>query len=185
MDERRFRFELLIAISALLISSIAAFASVYQSRVISQQFSATVWPYVSIDTTNSPSLLEMDIRNDGLGPAIVRSASMTYDGKPEPSHEAIFALLGRNPRSRAAIDSALRAGTKISVTTSTPTPGLVIAANTQHTMIRMEGAVLMQQFRPKLARFGLSLCYCSLTGTCWQVRLHDTAAEPKRRNSCS
>jgi hypothetical protein len=185
VDERRFRFDLLIAISALLISSIAAFASVYQSRVISQQFSATVWPYVSIDTTNSPSLLEMDIRNDGLGPAIVRSATMTYDGKPEPSLEAIFALLRRDSRSRAAIAAVLRSGAKISVTTSTPTPGLVIAANTQHTLIKMEGVVLMRQFRPKLARFGLSLCYCSLTGACWQVRLHDTDAEPKRMNSCS
>jgi hypothetical protein len=185
VNEKRFRLDFVIAIGALLISSVAALASVYQSRVVAQQFSATVWPYVSIDTTNSPSLIEMDIRNDGLGPAIVRSVTMTYDGKPQPSLEAIFALLRRDPRSRAAILAAHRAGAKISVTTSTPTTGLVIAANTQHTIVRMEGAVLVQQFRPRFERFGLSLCYCSLTGACWQERLHDTGAEPKRVSSCA
>jgi len=184
MNEKRFRLDFLIAIGALLISTVAALASIYQSRIIAQQFSATVWPYVSMDTTNSPSLLELDIRNDGLGPAIVQSVHITYDGKPEASLEALFAQLA-DARTRSEIRAALRAGQKMSLTTSTPVAGLVIAANTQHTIIRMDGAALVQHFRSGVNRFGLSLCYCSLTGACWEQRLRNGGAEPRAVRNCS
>jgi hypothetical protein len=183
MNEKRFRLDFAIAIGALLISTIAAFASIYQSRIVAQQFSATVWPYVSLDRTNSPSLLELDVRNDGLGPAIVHSVSITYDGKPQASLEALFAGLAQDARSRSTIRAALRAGQKLSLTTSTPVAGMVIAANTQHTIVRMEGQTLVQQFFPRIKRFGLSLCYCSLTGACWELRMAD--AEPRVVRDCS
>jgi hypothetical protein len=185
MNEKRFRLDFLIALGALLISSVAALASIYQSRIIAQQFSATVWPYVSLDTTNSPSLLELDVRNDGLGPAIIHSVDITYDGKPQASLEALFAFLARDTRFRTAIRAALRAGQKVSLTTSTPAAGTVIAANTQHTIIRIDGAVLVQHFRPGVERFGLSLCYCSLTGACWEQRLRNGGAEPRAVRNCS
>jgi hypothetical protein len=184
MNEKRFRLDFLIAIGALLISTVAALASIYQSRIIAQQFSATVWPYVSMDTTNSPSLIELDIRNDGLGPAIVHSVRITYDGKPQASIEALFALLA-DTRTRSEMRAALRAGQKMTLTTSTPVAGMVIAANTQHTIIRMDGAILVQHFRRGVGRFGLSLCYCSLTGTCWVERLRNAGSEPRVVRDCS
>jgi len=185
MNEKRFRLDFLIAIGALLISTVAALASIYQSRIIAQQFSATVWPYVSMDTTNSPSLLELDVRNDGLGPAIVRSVHLTYDGKPQASLEALFAQLAQDAQTRSTIRAALRAGQKLSLTTSTPVAGMVVAANSQHTIIRMEGSILVQQFRSRIKRFGLSLCYCSLTGTCWEQKLRNAGDEPRVVRNCS
>jgi len=44
MQDRGLRYDAIIAVSALLISAIASAAVVYQTHVISQQFSATVWP---------------------------------------------------------------------------------------------------------------------------------------------
>jgi hypothetical protein len=186
VDDKRFRLDFVVAIGALLISTVAAVATVYQTRVIASEFSATVWPYVSFDTTYSPSLVEVDVRNDGLGPAIVRSVAITWDGKPQPSLEALFAMLAaRNPRAVSAVRAAVRAGAAIKLTTSTPTAGMVIPANAQHEIVRMEGAALIALFRPSLHRFGLSLCYCSLTGSCWIQRFQRADQEPSAVRSCA
>lgn len=185
MNERRLSLDFTIALGALFISTVAAVATVYQTHVIARQFNATVWPYVSFDATNSPTLFELDLRNDGLGPAIVRSAKITWDDKAEPSLEAIFSLLARDPRTLAAIRRALRSGSTIQVTTSTPTRGLVIPANTPHVLVRMNGAVLIKEFRPQFERLNVALCYCSLTGDCWTQTLKSRNEEPKGVRSCA
>ena len=186
MDDKRFRLDFVVAFCALLISTVAAVASVYQTHVIARQFSATVWPYVSFDTTNSPALLELDIRNDGLGPAIVRSVKLTWDGKPQPSLEALVATVNAGaPRGLARIRALMQAGANLRLTTSTPAAGLVIPANAQHIVIRMEGAPLVQYLRPSIRRLGLSLCYCSLTGSCWTQSFGNSAAEPSSVRTCA
>jgi hypothetical protein len=186
MDEKRFRLDFVIAFCALLISTVAAVATVYQTHVIARQFSATVWPYVSFDDNYSPWQLELDMRNDGLGPAIVRNVSITWDGKPESSLESLMATFAtRYPRAMAAARAALRAGAKLRITTSTPTPGMVVPANTQHTLIRLDGTVLVQYFRPAVKHFGLTICYCSLTGSCWIQQYNQRASEPTAVGSCS
>jgi hypothetical protein len=186
VTERRLRLDFVVALCALLISTVAAAATVYQTHVIARQFSATVWPYVSLEATNSPASLELDIRNDGLGPAILRSVTIAWDGKPQPSIEALFAMLRRaHPQTTQAIRAALRAGATLRLTTSTPTVGMVIPANSQHTIIRMDGAVLVRRFQPEMHRFGLAICYCSLTGSCWSQSFANRAAEPRSVRACT
>lgn len=186
MDEKRFRIDFIVAIGALLISTITALSSIYQTRVIARQFSATVWPYVSFDSNYAPWMLQVYVRNDGLGPAIVRSVSITWDGKPQPSLERILATFGREePQSIAAARAALRAGAKLRISTSTPTAGLVIPANSQHALIDVQGAAIVRYLRPDIKRLGLSLCYCSLTGSCWVQTFQNSAGEPRTVPSCS
>jgi hypothetical protein len=185
MNERRLRLDFAIALCALLISSVAAFATVYQTHVIARQFSATVWPYVSFDEYNSPTQLQIIVRNDGLGPAIVRSAKLTWEGKPVASLEEVLTRFAReNPKVTTASRAALRAGAHLRITLSTPTAGLVVPANGQHTLFAADGAVLVQYFRPELKRLGISLCYCSLTGSCWVQTIHNRAGEPTVMSSC-
>jgi len=185
VDERRFRLDFIIALGALLISTITALSSVYQTRVIARQFSAAVWPYVSFDQNFAPWQLQLYVRNDGLGPAILRSVSITWDGKPQPSLEQLLVTVARDqPYAMKAAHAALRAGAKLRITTSTPTAGMVIPANGQHTLIDMQGAVLVRYFHPDIKRLGLSLCYCSLTGNCW-VQSFQNTGEPRTVPSCS
>ncbi|MFY9665426.1 MAG: hypothetical protein WAK19_13335, partial [Candidatus Cybelea sp.] len=94
MDEKRFRFDFIIAFCALLISTIAALASVYQTRVIGEQLSATVWPYLSIDRTFNPQAVSLSITNYGLGPALIRSAEIELDGKKVRSWDAVIVEYG-------------------------------------------------------------------------------------------
>ena len=185
-DDRTFRLDLVVAFGALLISTVAAVATVYQTRVIANQFSAAVWPYVSFDSTNSPYSTELDIRKDGLGPAIIRTVELSWDGKAQPSIETLLQhLRASHPQMIAAIRAALRSGASMKVTTSTPTVGMVIPANSQHVVLKVEGAVMVARFRPEMRRLGLSICYCSLTGNCWTESYENRDAEPTSVRACS
>lgn len=182
----RVRLDFVIAICALMLSGVAAFAAVYQTRVVAQQFSATVWPYVSFDENFAPWQVQLLVRNDGLGPAIIRSVSLTFDGKAAPSLENILVEIARRePQIATAARAALRSGAKLRISTSTPTAGMVVPANSQHTIFEADGDLLVHYLSPEVKRIGITLCYCSLTGTCWTQSFHDRAGEPTAVSSCS
>jgi hypothetical protein len=181
----RLRLDFVIALCALLISTVAAAATVYQTRVIARQFSATVWPYVSFNENSAPWQLALSLRNDGLGPAIVRSVRLTWDGNTEPSLEHVLIEIARaEPQMTARARAALRSGAKLRIATSTPTGGMVIPANSQHTILEVDGDVLVRYVNPTIKRIGITLCYCSLTGNCWSETFHDRAGEPTAVSSC-
>jgi hypothetical protein len=76
---------LLIALCALVVSTLTAAAVIYQGRLLSSQLSVSVWPYVAFQTTVSETTIELDIQNVGAGPALVRGAVLLIDGKVQPS----------------------------------------------------------------------------------------------------
>ncbi|HZX67801.1 MAG TPA: hypothetical protein VFE70_02900 [Candidatus Elarobacter sp.] len=72
VELKGFRIDLVIAVCALLVSSMATVASVWQSRVVAQQLASQVWPYVAFQTTYDSNDVTLSISNEGLGPARVR-----------------------------------------------------------------------------------------------------------------
>jgi hypothetical protein len=100
------RADMIIAICALLISSLACAAAVLQTRVIGQQLSATVWPYLDYSTSTSnntgnsgPRVMDettISVTNDGLGPAIIKQAGVTIDGRRLPALDAAITTLVPN-----------------------------------------------------------------------------------------
>src|SRR4029077_19114118 len=88
------RTDLLIALAALLISTLTAGAAIYQGRIIANQLSVTVWPYLSYKSTVSNTSVQLDVENVGVGPAIIRGATLFIDGKSQPSLSAALHELG-------------------------------------------------------------------------------------------
>ena len=170
-NERRvFRVEILIAVCALLMSTLATAASWWQSRVVATQLSSQVWPYVAFSTTTGPGL-EVDVTNEGLGPAVVRSVQLTVDGKAYPSFlGAERALLG----SRAELPH----GTFGSIS-----EGSVIRIGGSVRLIKIDSPSLVRAIVPKLNRIDLRVCYCSILGDCW-TRSSLGAQDPVRVNAC-
>jgi hypothetical protein len=120
----RVNFDLLIALAALLISTIAALASVYQSRIFATQLSATIWPYLSVQTQYpGDGSMSLSISNDGVGPALIRSARGMYDGRPISSWNEVLGNFMRESKnnhqtahfSATSIDPAtiVRAGDRV------------------------------------------------------------------------
>ena len=190
MDERRFRFDLLVALLALLISGIAAASSAYQTYVIRKQFSATVWPYISFITTSSADkYFELDVSNAGIGPALILNATFTRDGKvvqgagttiPEPAIE-----VATDPERVAAYADERKVHERgENMTASSILPGDVVPAGQKLEVLRVEGKFLTHRVMGAARRVDLTLCYCSLLGDCWTKRLWDQVIQPRPVRSC-
>jgi hypothetical protein len=183
------QLESIVAVSALLVATIAAAAAAYQTYVINEQFSATVWPYVSFDTTRDTSnhSFSLAVRNVGLGPAIVRSSVVTVDGKTMGSgttgNPAYTAFEGVIAQAHAS-EVKRHAHGQIGVSASTLGAGDVLPAGSSLTLLRMKGVDLFAREEALRPRFDISLCYCSVLGRCWSRRLNDRLPEPHDVRSC-
>jgi hypothetical protein len=189
VDEKRFRFDLLVALLALAISGIAAGASAYQTYVIRQQFSATVWPYLTFVTSSSSNkFFELDVSNAGIGPALIREAIVTRDGKPIDvvSHPGADPALGLaiEPERVAANAERGKRGEHSDLTVTSIVRGDVVPAGAKLQLLRVDGRFLAHRVIADVRRIDLRLCYCSLLGNCWTKRLWDPSAEPHAVRSC-
>lgn len=191
MGEKRFRFDLLVAVAALLISGVAAGSSAYQTYVIRTQFSATVWPYLTFITSSSnDKYFELDVSNPGIGPALILQAVVTRDGKvvqrpPGANSVPALGVAIEAERDEARADER-RVGSRAgeNMTSSTILPGDVLSAGQKLELLRVEGKYLTDRVLANFRRVDLSLCYCSLLGDCWTKRLSDPAVKPHPIRSC-
>ncbi len=175
--ERLLRFESVIAICALLISAITGGAIVYQTRIIQSQYAATIWPYLSVDTNVfDPRHVEVVVTNDGVGPALIRSAQLIVDGRHVPSWGDYAAAVTKGlPHGSGTFGS------------STINASTTIRPGETHPLIavRLRSTVSPQVL--KQHRVELRFCYCSLNESCWTLRAVPgtvTGEYPQRTASC-
>lgn len=183
------QLESIIAVSALLVATIAAAAAAYQTYVINEQFSATVWPYVSFDASNDTanSSYSLGLRNVGLGPAIVRSSVVTVDGRPVgpgSTGNAIETAIHQSIQNAIAAETRRHQRGLMHASTSSLGAGDVIPAGSSVTLMRVEGPDVYKNVMALQPHVDVSLCYCSVLGRCWSRRLKDPIPEPRDVRSC-
>jgi hypothetical protein len=173
---RAIRLDLVIAVCALLISSLATAASWWQSHVVAQQLSAQVWPYLSFATTYDPGYVQVELVNDGLGPAIVRSSVLSIDGKPSPNAFAAFRQIFRPPSHG-----------RMSVQLSGLSPGSVVRASSATRIFRIGAPWAARQFAAAAnsGRVDFRACYCSRLGNCWTVSSRQQTDDPQPVAACA
>ena len=164
MNDRAFRFDLLIAVCALLISAIAALASVMQTRALQDQYAAAIWPYLSVDSTLNPNGASVDLTNDGLGPALVRSAQLYLDGRPVGAWGDVVRTVFTDPNLHMKGTVAARMSSLNASTTIRPGDSHLLIAITLP-----KKATIKALFRHQVS---MDICYCSLNDRCWT--LHST-----------
>ncbi len=192
MSERAFRLDFFIAIAALLVSALTAGTLIYQTRVIGDQFSATIWPYLSVGSTYDADGETIVVTNDGLGPALVRSAQLRVDGSAVRAWNDYIATLQADPqfspifrRTRAAVTAGRGRGATLSMSSIGPSSTLRPGESS-----RLLKLVFAYDVPPALLNrhsISIDLCYCSLNGSCWS--LHSTpgriSADPKPIAECT
>jgi hypothetical protein len=110
VEVKGFRIDLIIALCALVVSSLATAAAVWQSHVVAQQLSSQVWPYVAFQTTYEknavtetrgcchPELVEGEPRRafvvTELGEVTTIVPGFTVDARRAPSHFAELSTTG-------------------------------------------------------------------------------------------
>jgi hypothetical protein len=173
VNERAFRLDFFIAIAALLVSALTAGTLVYQTRVIGDQFAATIWPYLDLGTTFDVNGETIEVTNDGVGPALIRSAQLRVDGRAVRAWNDYIRALLQDPDVRSAF---IRTRNRV-LTGSAPQFGLSMSSIGPSSTLRPgESKTLLKimmtgSFPTALAKHTLVLdfCYCSLNGSCWTL----------------
>lgn len=178
--ERVLRFDTVVAVAALLISTVAAGASVYQTRVIEEQFAAANWPYLTTENNRTATAYSIVIANDGAGPALVRSAQLVLDGKP---------VSNWSPLLESAIrEAALPRGTmSFSADSVSVDASVTIRPGDARTLIAVRRAPPRIIDAIRSHRIALNFCYCSLNDRCWRLAGHigsNVADLPQPVRSC-
>jgi hypothetical protein len=172
MNDRAFRLDFFIAIGALLISALTAGTLIYQTHVIGDQFAATIWPYLSVGTTYNADGETIEVSNDGVGPALVRSAQLQVDGKVVRSWNEYVERLASDPellpifrRTQAAVLSGSASKTTLSM--SSIGPSTTLRPGQTDTLLKISLAGSIPTGVLTKHPITIDLCYCSLNGTCW------------------
>ncbi len=147
------------SLAALAISALALAIGAYQTRLMQTQARASVWPYVVLGLSyadKDDADFDLHVQNNGVGPAIVRSVRVTFDGKPLRHWSDLFEPL----MTHGSVDAVL-AGLK----------GIVIPPatnrNTDVVAIRIRQADAAKAFYAARTRLTMDVCFCSIYGDCW------------------
>jgi hypothetical protein len=180
MNDRAFRLDFFIAIAAVLISALTAGTLFYQTRVIGDQFAATIWPYLSVGTTYDSGGETIEVANDGVGPALVRSAQLYVDGHKVRAWNDYIKAIARDPELRRLFiraQTAIQSGSAghATITMSSIGPSSTLRPGEARTLLKISlpfSVPLRAMVKHVVA---LDLCYCSLNGSCWT--LHATPGQ--------
>lgn len=159
---------------AVLVSALTAGTLIYQTRVIGEQFSATIWPYLSVGTTYDNDGETIYVINDGVGPALIRSAQLSVDGRPVRAWNDYEQVLAEDPAIRALWRRTLaialaRSSTHATVSASSIGPSSTLRPGEMRTLLKI---VFVSNVSPQALTkhtIALDLCYCSLNGNCWAL----------------
>ena len=183
---RGVRIDLLIAVCALLISSLAAGASWWQARVLSaqtevlqEQLGAQVWPYVTVNAGINSDTVRFGITNQGLGPAVLRSASVLVDGVPRVGFTGLLhAILGPKLIARSPH------GERLGFTVDSGPPGSVIRPGEETIGFSFTSKRYAGRFLAGYRRMSFQICYCAIIpGKCWRSD-SATTKDPEPVQSC-
>jgi len=145
----------LSAIIASLIGLLALCVSGYTAYIQREQVRAEVWP--NLIAGNDDNDLSLIVYSKGVGPAIVRSAQIWVEGKPQSDwHHVLDALGMKRP---------------ITFSESTINPD-VVSPGENVRIIKFEDKDIYRQFRSAAVakHMAIAICYCSTLGECWQYR---------------
>ncbi len=145
VNDKGFRLDFAIAIGALFISTVTALASVYQSRVIAQQFSAAVWPYFSFDVNELTDVgrARPPQRRHGPGDRALGGDLLGSASPWRPSKPIVDKVTGEAQKAHRSRHHATA-----TFETSTPSVGLVIPANGQRPVIHVDGPDVRDEVPP-------------------------------------
>ena len=151
--ERRIRWDAVAAIIASLVGLLALCVAGYTAHIQRQQVSAQVWPYLM--WASSDTSLEYMWINKGVGPALVKSAQVLVDGKPQRDWKTVMRSLQIDPRDYE----------------QSTFNGNVMSAGETLEWLKFEDHSDFQMFRDAATRMklGFRVCYCSTLGDCWMV----------------
>jgi hypothetical protein len=173
-----FALDFVIAASAIVISFASLWVALRADRTQEQLLQASVWPYIEFyasgATETGGERLAFGLRNAGVGPAIVQSFALEYNGHPYPRLRELLAACCQVP-----------AGHHPGILSSTVHDSVIMAHEDFPFIEVYPGKTDSRTYAAiEAARFhiGIKICYCSVLGDCWFFdSKHDEHPEAVRK----
>jgi len=172
--------DLILGISAVLISFISLFLAIHNGRAMERLVEANSWPFVEIYHSNTnldgTPHMHLDIANKGVGPASIESLELRYDGRVMSDPRALLnAMLNR---------------------TTVPSHPRRLTSDVVHTVLAAKEQMTFIDFSPVqdysaedyaaidtgFHKLTVVACYCSVFTECWVVDTSKT--RPEKVGSC-
>lgn len=176
--------ELAVAIAALITSVVSIWLSLSQGDDMAHLVQAQSWPYLEYESSNTGDHgpeIDIMIRNEGVGPAKVKSFAISYDGKPARGWAPLIkscCLPDGVPQDQPADFPKLTDGKMI----SSRLLGRVLRAsdsvNLMHLPKTDANAALWNKLDEARFKFDMHICYCSVFDECWISDLRSTEQHP-------
>lgn len=175
--------EMVTSLSAILVAVVAVVVAMYEAEINREQARLSVQPSVwmtqnwGYQEDNVP-YFSFEIRNLGLGPAIVEHYSVKYRGRYFQNWNSYMKFITDGEKIMRGDDANLR-----DWSISTIDLGRVIPAEESIKPVHIrsdEGAV--NAIRQAFAETELTICYCSFYKECWQST--GLGGRPKQVNRC-
>jgi hypothetical protein len=148
---KRLTAEMITALTAVLIGVGAIGVSLYETTLIRQQLKGSAWPNIEGGFSYNDQGFRYFLTNTGVGPARIRFAEITVDGRAVRDWGEFFERLGLDVR--RYVTSYVARG-------ALP-PGAI------HDILVLDSEQPVDALYEQQGRVRLSLCYCSVYDDCW------------------
>ncbi|MEM7574700.1 MAG: hypothetical protein AAF433_17475 [Bacteroidota bacterium] len=142
-------------IVALIISVLALVVSVYETNLMAEQQRATVWPYLYIIKNFKEDRFQLQLENNGTGPAIIESVEVSYHGQLVEDYFELLELFQPGHQ----VDSSTLRFSRLSEQ--------VIRSGASRSIFE---AYWSEEFIEMLEQFNevdIKINYCSVLNECW------------------
>lgn len=168
----------IISLTALLMSMVAVFVSIYEARILKEQQlimqtqeKTSVWPYLdgALSYEYSDKIrIRFDFENKGIGPAKIRKMTLLFQEEPIKDYVDLMNKLDTFFPKEADMGVSYKL-----------VEGDVISPGEQFTNLQIESNRFPGDLS-KLRELDLhfDVCYCSVYDDCWSIDHQDTRNRP-------
>ena len=169
--QRRSIVDRIVSGSAMFVALSSLAIALYEVRLMREHDRLSVWPYVSAFNSDSGGVYSYNIRNAGLGPALIRSFELIVDGKPRKNWGEAIDAFGIDMHGARSSYSHIG-------------KGVVILPGAKLEVVEIGDAAGQAFHRAAQARMHTRTCYCSLYDECWREDITESA-EPQPVDRCA
>jgi hypothetical protein len=175
--------DFIVACLAILISLISLGVGFENARSQQQMVAASSWPFLIYDTSTSNNGQAIDLRiiNQGVGPARIKSVTISYDGHSASGLRDLLSICCGLPKGASweSLDrlGLLQESTAVGVVAPRESIDLVRISRTP------ENSAMWDRLEQARQHLVMSACYCSVLNACWITDLKSTS-DPKPVDQC-
>jgi hypothetical protein len=170
--KRRSIVDRIVSGSAMFVALSSLAIALYEVRMMREHDRISVWPYLSVFNSDTGGNYSLNLRNAGIGPALIGSFEVVVDGKPRKNWgEAIDLFkvdLAGVPSSYSHVGR-----------------GVVLLPGANVRVLEIGGGPAASAFHHEAQRrMHARICYCSLYEQCW-IQDAALADEPQPVRACA